>query len=230
MADLFTHSIKEDREYLFDLVGDWIDVFSSSEIEYIEEVCKKVGRARATSIVHPHALDMLAPLKRLNLNDVRVVIIGQDPYPNYNANGHAFACAESLSPSLSQIIQCIRVLYNNNNSFFDISLNHWINQGVLLLNTVFTVEHGKPFSHSTIGWKKVSTMIIKYLNTHKDIIWFLWGNEAIKKAKIISKNHKIFTAEHPVVAHRNNSFWLVNHFIEANKFLNPKINWLHERL
>ncbi len=157
------------------------------------------------------------------------------PYFNGNADGIAFSCKVSLSPSLREIMKSInKTIYNITDyqeMTFRKELTYLVNQGVFLMNSILTVEKDKPFSHHNIGWQIFTQSVFdSLLKFNKDIIWIAWGNEAIKMIPkgVIVKNY--LTCNHPSFAARNNVEWECNHFVEVNKILKLEnkevIKWL----
>lgn len=134
-------------------------------------------------------------------NDLKVVIIGQDPYFNEGqANGLAFSVNENikLPPSLKNIYKKIEQEFDVNMSD-DGDLSYLKNQGVLLINKYLTVEKGKPLSHKKAFYVKMFNYIINYINAmDKTVVYLLWGNEAKKAKKLINNpKHKVIEAAHP---------------------------------
>ena len=158
-----------------------------------------------------------------NLDDVKVVILGQDPYHTPGAaEGLAFSVPSSqpIPPSLINIYKEIDsdIGHHNNPSG---SLRNWQKQGVLLLNTVLTVEAHRPKSHSGKGWETFTTAVISYLNSNKDnLVFILWGRDARNKKSLInSSKHLILEAAHPSPLSAYNGFFGCKHFSSCNKYL-----------
>jgi uracil-DNA glycosylase len=168
-----------------------------------------------------------------NLADVKVVILGQDPYHTPGmAEGLAFSvpAGQKIPPSLVNIYKEIDSdigQHQNPNG----SLRNWQEQGVLLLNTVLTVEAHQPKSHSKKGWEIFTTEVIKYLNgREKPLVFMLWGRDARnKKALIDGKRHLILEAPHPSPLSAHAGFFGCRHFSRCNQFLEEhgenKIVW-----
>lgn len=168
-----------------------------------------------------------------DFNKVKVVILGQDPYHNFNqAHGLAFSVNNcQIPPSLKNIFQELK----NNFDDFIIpnhgNLTKWGEQGVLLLNTILTVEAHKPKSHHHLGWQTFSDNIIKNLNQYRNnLVFMLWGADAQKKASLITnKSHLVLQTSHPSPFSVNRGFFGCQHFYKANQFLNNKnfgiIDW-----
>ncbi len=144
----------------------------------------------------PAAVDVFAALK-LSPSDVKVVIVGQDPYPNPQ---HAMGLAFSVRESVSTLPASLRNIFTELESDLGIKpnngdLSRWVSQGVLLLNRALTVKPGEPASHSKIGWHELTEVIISNV-AKSGAIGVLWGNDAQTLAKYFSKDD-LFTAPHP---------------------------------
>jgi uracil-DNA glycosylase len=158
-----------------------------------------------------------------NLNNTKVVIIGQDPYHNENqSHGLAFSTLDTkIPPSLKNIFKELKNDLNipiptNGN------LTHWHNQGVLLLNTILTVRKNEPLSHKNKGWEQYTNKIISELsNTKNNLIFILWGANAHKTEKLIDTNkHLILKSGHPSPLSANQGKWFNNkHFSKTNQYL-----------
>lgn len=158
-----------------------------------------------------------------NLNNTKVVIIGQDPYHNDNqAHGLAFSTLDTkLPPSLKNIF---KELHNDLNIEVPThgNLTQWHNQGVLLLNTILTVRKNQPNSHKNKGWEQFTNNIISELNTSKEnLVFLLWGTQAHKVEKLINKEkHLILKSGHPSPLSANQGKWFNNkHFSKTNQYL-----------
>ena len=160
------------------------------------------------------------------------MILGQDPYHGRGqANGLAFSVAKDISipPSLGNIFKEINSDLNINAPNQG-DLTFWAYQGVLLLNSVLTVEKSSPASHANKGWEKFTDKVIEILNAKKDIVFLLWGNYAQKKGSIINqKNHKVLKAPHPSPLSAHRGFFGCRHFSKTNEYLEDqgktKIKW-----
>lgn len=154
----------------------------------------------------------------------KIVILGQDPYHGPNqANGLAFAVNQDIKIP-SSLRNILKVSKGN-----DRTLKSWSEQGVLLLNTILTVEQGKPNSHRNIGWQEVTKKIIEIVNQNKFCIFMLWGKQAQEYSKYIDKKHTILRATHPSGLSANKSgtkcgdpFMQCNHFEIANQILKER--------
>lgn len=191
--------------------------------------------------VYPPKENVLKAFRITNPKHLKVIILGQDPYPNDNANGLAFDCAVKASPSLNQIVHAIRNDlskakeiepgdYNN-----IMNLSDWGRQGVLLLNTVLTVgkESG---SHFGKGWDKFINNVLSRIgkNSKINIVWLLWGSKAQKyNTRVLADNHMVLGHEHPVSASYRNGIWGCTHFSMANNYLRAKkripVTWVRQQ-
>lgn len=158
-----------------------------------------------------------------NYENLKVVILGQDPYHQPNqAQGLAFSTPSELKnpPSMVNILKEIHSDIGNS-ICDDGDLTPWAKQGVLLINTVLTVEDSSANSHKKQGWEIFTDNIIKYISqNNKNIIFILWGAGAIKKSKIIDEDkHHILTAPHPSPLSSYRGFFGCKHFSQTNTIL-----------
>ena len=185
--------------------------------------------------IFPSTEKTFASLKMTPLNDVKLVILGQDPYHGPGqANGLAFSVERQtkIPPSLMNIYKEIK------EDTKQIPPNHgdltfWAKQGVLLLNSVLTVEKGLAASHANKGWEVFTDKIIEILNQKDNLVFLLWGSYAQKKGSIIeSTRHKILHAPHPSPLSAHRGFFGSKHFSKANEYLIMKgktpIRWTEE--
>ena len=171
-------------------------------------------------------------LELVAFEETKVLILGQDPYHGLGqANGLSFSVNKEITipPSLKNIFLELR-----NDLNIPISrhgdLTYWAQQKILLLNSVLTVEQGRPNSHQGIGWDKLTDRIIFQLSKRGDMIFVLWGSSAQKKYNLIDKKHnKILTAPHPSPLSAYRGFFGCKHFSKINKILredgSSEINW-----
>lgn len=199
-----------------------------------DELLLKIEKERLSGItIYPDIMDTFKVFKLCPLPKVKVVILGQDPYHNGNADGIAFSCKKELSPSLSQLYFAMAKDLNIQVKGSDLKkdLTYLVEQGVFLLNTILTVKKGQPLSHKGYGWEYFIVNVFKALNRQDHIIWMLWGAEAQRYTKIITNGtHSIFISEHPAKAAREERIWTVDHFSECNKILKmlgkEEIQWM----
>ena len=179
---------------------------------------------KQNKIIYPEKSLIFNAFNLCHIENVKVVILGQDPYHGPNqAHGLSFSVRKkiALPPSL---INIFKELENDLNTKFDKSngnLKNWSEQGVFLLNTTLTVEKNKPLSHSKIGWEIFTDQVIKTLNDSKDnLVFILWGKFAQKKQKLIHKNkHHILISSHPSPLSAYRGFLGCGHFSKVNKIL-----------
>ena len=200
--------------------------------EYLEGEIKKpyykalhnfLKKEYQTQVIYPNMYDIFNALKATAYEEVKVVILGQDPYHGEGqAHGMAFSVKPGVKtpPSLVNIykeLEATMGCYIPNNGY----LMKWARQGVLLLNTVLTVRAGQPQSHKGQGWETFTDYIISLLNDRQDpVIFVLWGTPAKKKASLITApQHKILTAAHPSPLSAYNGFFGCNHFNQINEYL-----------
>lgn len=183
--------------------------------------------------IYPDKHDLFNALKLTSYENVKVVILGQDPYHGPNqAHGLSFSVQPNVQipPSLLNIYKELKDdlgCFIPNNGY----LVPWADQGVLLLNTVLTVRAGEANSHRNKGWEKFTDKIISLLNERQEpIIFLLWGNNAKEKGKlIINKQHYILTTVHPSPLSANRGFFGCKHFSKTNEILKSlgqdEVNW-----
>ena len=192
-------------------------------------------------LVQEYATKRIYPPKKLILNafdhtaydDVNVVILGQDPYYNpHQAMGMSFSVPEGVAPpkSLVNIFSEIEQELGQKAHIVGGDLTPWAEQGVLLLNTVLTVEEGKPNSHKDKGWERFTDVVIQHLNEReRGMVFMLWGRNAYEKKQLITaEQHLVLTAAHPSPLSAYNGFFGCGHFAKANEFLEKQgkqIRW-----
>lgn len=202
----------------------WEDILKDEyNKEYFLNLKKILEQEYGKYTVFPKKSDIFKSLKLTEYEDTRVVILGQDPYHDDNqANGLAFSVNDGikLPPSLVNIYKEIESEYQckvNRRG----NLEYLARQGVLLLNTVLTVRAHNANSHKDMGWEIFTDKIIEKLNEREDpVIFVLWGNNAIKKEKLINKErHYVLTAAHPSPLSAYRGFFGCNHFKKINEIL-----------
>lgn len=191
--------------------------------EYFIKLQTFVDREYQTKTIFPAKEDIFNAFNYCPFNETKVVIIGQDPYHNFNqAHGLAFSVQKGckIPPSLRNIYKEL-----SSDLGYEIpthgNLSSWAKQGVLLLNTTFTVEAHKPLSHSKQGWEQFSDNVIRELNKDsKAKVFVLWGNNAKKKEALITNpNHMVIITSHPSPLSARHSFFGSKMFTKVNKFL-----------
>ncbi|MDE5855381.1 MAG: uracil-DNA glycosylase, partial [Ruminococcus sp.] len=187
-----------------------------------------------TQRIFPDMYDIYNAMKFTPYNNVKCVIIGQDPYHNEGqAHGLSFSVRKGVAPppSLVNIFKEIRDDIGINNLGKHGDLTKWAENGVLLLNTVLTVRANQARSHRGMGWETFTTNVIKLLNEReKPIVFILWGGDAKAKQQFIKNhNHLVLKAAHPSPLSAYNGFFGCKHFSQANEFLKShglgEINW-----
>ena len=171
-------------------------------------------------IVLPEPKNFFRAFDLCELNKVKVIIIGQDPYHTPGVpNGLAFSVNKNqkLPPSLINIFRELESDLGIKNSSGDLSA--WSRQGVLLLNTSLSVCAGLPASHSNIGWENFTNAVIEEIQKKKNMIFLLWGKHAQQKKALIQENNFILEAAHPSPLSANNGFFGCNHFSKINNLL-----------
>ena len=199
---------------------------------YFKELSSFLHEAYETKTIYPAKAQVFSAFTT-DLNEVKVVILGQDPYHTPGAaHGLAFSVPSSapIPPSLINIYKEIDndIGHHANQTG---NLKNWQNQGVLLLNTVLTVEAHKAGSHRGKGWEIFTTEVIKYLNeTRPHLVFLLWGRDARNKKSLIdTKKHLVLESPHPSPLSAHSGFFGNHHFSKTNEFLEfhnlPKIVW-----
>lgn len=205
-------------------LGDWT-YYLQQEFEkpYFKKLTNFLNRQINTNKqILPKNNNYLRALKLTNLANTKIVIIGQDPYPKSEcANGLCFSVDNgvSLPGSLKNIFLALKNdlgIINHNGD-----LTQWAEQGVLLLNSVLTVEEGKISAHKNQGWELFSDKIITIINNQKDsVVFMLWGAYGKQKQQLINANkHLILTSSHPSPLSAYRGFLTCKHFSCANKYL-----------
>ena len=208
--------------------------FLKSEFDkpYFQELSAFLTDAYENKTIYPKKSQVFSAFTT-DLNDIKVVILGQDPYHTPGAaHGLAFSVppSEKIPPSLVNIYKEI----DNDIGHHAIktgNLKHWQNQGVLLLNNVLTVEAHKAGSHRNKGWEIFTEAVIKYLNEKCDhLVFLLWGRDARSKKSLIDpKKHLILEAPHPSPLSAYSGFFGCKHFSKTNaqleKWGKEKIDW-----
>lgn len=220
------------------LAYDWQDLLKEEwEKPYLEKLKNFLFEERRKGIpIYPKAQDVFSALNKVRFLDVKVVILGQDPYHGPGqAHGLSFSVLPGipLPPSLKNIFLEIKndLGVNTFNSGW---LNSWAEQGVLLLNSVLTVRQGQPGSHNNQGWERFTDSIIQVLVERKDpVIFVLWGKSAQDKCNSVLYNknthHYILSAAHPSPFSAYKGFFGCCHFSKINDLLKKQnkqqINW-----
>ena len=210
--------------------NDWDIVLNDEyEKEYFKKIKDIVRLEYNNKIIYPPANRVFYAFRKTSYKDTKVVILGQDPYHGEGeANGLCFSVNRGIKspPSLKNIY---KELYSDLGiERVDTDLSDWAESGVLLLNSVLTVEKDKPASHKFVGWEEFTDSVIKKLNEKEEpVVFILWGNFAKGKIKYITNSrHLIISSSHPSPFSVNYGFLGSKPFSRTNEFL--KNNGLKE--
>lgn len=213
------------------LINDWEKAISKEfKKPYYLKLYNTVRSEYSKTTVYPPSEEIFTAFNLTDINDVKVLILGQDPYHEPGqAHGLSFSVKPGVAipPSLLNIYKELEdelSLYIPNNGY----LEKWAKQGVLMLNTVLTVRAHNANSHKGIGWEEFTDAAIMALNElDKPIVYMLWGSNARSKAKMLNnKKQLVLEAPHPSPLSSYRGFFGCNHFIKCNEFL--KANGLSE--
>jgi len=202
---------------------DW-DIVLNEEInkDYFKSLLNTVSKLYEEKTIYPPKKDVFNAF-RLNYKDVKVVILGQDPYHGTGeAHGYAFSCLKTpIPPSLKNIYKELYDDLGIEKDMLDGNLLPWVKQGVMLLNTGLTVEKDKPNSHKDLPWDKFTDEVIRKLNEReKPVVFILWGNNARKKRELITNpKHLVIESAHPSPFSARNGFFGSKPFSKTNNFL-----------
>ena len=183
-------------------------------------------------VIYPHGCDIFNAFESTPYNKVKAIIIGQDPY---HGEGQAHGLCFSVKPEM-KTPPSLKNIYKEMNTDLGIKPHHngylqsWAEQGVLMLNSVLTVEQKKPASHRKKGWEQFTDKVIETLNAEKEnLVFILWGNDAKKKAEIVDRNkHLVLESAHPS-PFSFKKFLGCKHFSKTNHYLKThnisEIDW-----
>ena len=201
--------------------------------QYFQALTDFVRQAYQTSTVYPEGKNIFKAFEATPFDDVKVVILGQDPYHGEGqAHGLSFSVLDGVKipPSLVNIYKEIesqtgKKMPNSGN------LLRWATQGVLLLNATLTVEAGKAASHQNKGWEQFTDSVIQAINNNREnVVFLLWGAPAQKKGRLIDRTrHLVLESPHPSPLSAYRGFFGNNHFNKANDYLRSlgksEIDW-----
>ena len=216
--------------------SSWHEILSEEfQKPYFNLLMKAVENEYQNHVCFPPKEFIFSAFNQFDFNDLKVVIIGQDPYHGEGeANGLCFSVNDNVKipPSLLNIFKEINLdfgtifLPNSGN------LERWAKQGILLLNATLTVRKDLPNSHKHLSWNIFTDTVIKKISEeNSNIVFLLWGNFAIQKEKLIDHSkHKILKSGHPSPMSANQGKWFGNkHFSQTNDYLKsigkPEIQW-----
>lgn len=203
----------------------WEDIIDlEKQKDYYKKLKEEIDKRYETTTVFPEKQNIFKAFYLTKLDNLKVVILGQDPYHGFGqAQGLAFSTPANIKnpPSMQNILKEIQSDLGKKSICEDGDLTPWAKQGVLLLNTILTVEESKPKSHHNLGWEVFTDNVIKYISDNcKDTIFILWGSPAISKTKLIDrKKHHILTAPHPSPLSSYRGFFGCKHFSQTNNIL-----------
>ncbi|WNM17921.1 uracil-DNA glycosylase [Flavobacterium capsici] len=212
----------------FNIKPSWQD-FLASEFEksYFVSLLNSLDEEYENYICFPPKELIFNAFNQFDVNELKVVIIGQDPYHGVGeANGLCFSVNDGVKipPSLRNIFTEINTEFDR--LFFPSTgnLEHWAKQGVLLLNATMTVRKDSPNSHKNLDWQIFTDAVIEKISKEKEqIVFLLWGSFAQKKAELINKSkHLVLESGHPSFASVHKKWFGNNHFIKTNEFLLQK--------
>lgn len=222
------------------LQNDWVEAVGEEfKQPYYKQLYEFVKEEYSTRVIYPPAEDIFNALHLTPLKEVKVLILGQDPYHNVNqAHGLSFSVLpeqKNIPPSLQNIY---RELHDDLGCYIPDNgyLEKWAKQGVLLLNTVLTVRAHQANSHQGKGWEKFTDAIIRAVNMQeRPIVYMLWGRPAQSKIPMLTnKEHLILKAPHPSPYSADRGFFGCRHFSQANEFLESHgvspIDWQIENI
>ncbi len=204
--------------------NDWLpEIKSEFNKQYYKELYNFVCGEYNNTVVFPPKEDIFNAFHNTPMSNVKVLLLGQDPYHNYNqAHGLSFSVkpGQDIPPSLQNIYKELNEdlgCYIPNNGY----LQKWANQGVLLLNTVLTVRAHEANSHKGRGWEQFTDAVIRAVNEiDRPVVYFLWGAPAQKKAEMLNNpKHLILKAPHPSPLSAYRGFFGCKHFSKCNEFL-----------
>ena len=204
--------------------ASWMDILDPIlSQQYFKQLCDFVHSEYENYEVYPPKKHIFRAFQLCTFDRLKVVIIGQDPYPNIGqANclcfsvNHGMAIPKSLINIFKEIKTNIGAVHAN-----DGDLSRWAQQGVLLLNSSLTVRANSPGSHFKHGWEVFTDTVIGNINKKKkNVVYLLWGNKAIQKASFVDRqNNLVLTASHPSPLSAHNGFLGCRHFSQTNTYL-----------
>jgi uracil-DNA glycosylase len=188
-----------------------------------------ISRCNRTA-VYPDADMAFKAFKTCPYNKVKVVIFGQDPYPDGTATGIAFSTNGKLNPSIREILKAMQEDLGTQH-YRSTNLDDLAYQGVLLVNAALTVEHGKPGSHLEV-WRNFTNAVVSSLLQKETLVWMLWGKSANELVKEVPSKHLLLSTVHPAAVSYNEGLKFYPEFAQCNTYLKSKgleeINWFYE--
>jgi uracil-DNA glycosylase len=209
---------------------DWLPIFEHEASKpYYHKIVAQISVDSANgNIIFPPENQIFEAFKLTSLQNIKVVILGQDPYHGEGeANGLAFSVNPGIKipPSLRNIFKELKSDLGIDRTNTD--LTDWAQQGVLLLNTTLTVAQDKPLSHADFGWGKFTDYVIQKIAMKETaVVFILWGKHAQKKKLLIPQKHHLkIESAHPSPLGAHRGFWGSKPFSKANGFLEQQIQW-----
>lgn len=204
----------------------WRDILGEQKVQpYFQHILQTVRAERESGqTIYPLAKDVFNAFRQTEWAQVKVVILGQDPYHNEGqAHGLAFSVQRGcpLPPSLVNIYKALAYDFPDYRQPTHGCLDAWAEQGVLLLNTVLTVRAHQAHSHAGLGWERFTDFVIQQLSQQREhLVFLLWGSHAQKKAAFIDETrHLVLRAPHPSPLSAYRGFFECRHFSQANAYL-----------
>lgn len=207
---------------------------TESKQDYFLKLQAFLEEERQKFVIHPKENEVFKAFELTPIDKVKVVILGQDPYPT---PGHAHGLAFSVEPHVRPIPKSLQNIFKEIHADFggempkNGDLRHWAKQGVLLINTVLTVRSGEANSHAGKGWEQFTDAVIRQLNTRdQGIVFLLWGKNAQSKIRFLNNpSHLILQAPHPSPLSVYRGFFGCGHFRLVNQWLEnnglTQIDW-----
>ena len=234
LSDVLREEAYERRRIMSAIDNDWLAPLTPEfKKPYYKQLFEKLKEEYHNNVIFPPSDEIFTAFHLTPLSEVKVVIIGQDPYhDDGQAHGLSFSVKPGIAtpPSLANIYKELHDdlgCYIPNNGY----LEKWAQQGVLMLNNVLTVRAHCPASHHNIGWEQFTDAVIEVLNKQdRPIVFLLWGKPAQKKcSKLNNPNHLVLTSVHPSPLSAYRGFFGCKHFSKCNEFLTSKgvtsIDW-----
>lgn len=191
---------------------------------YFQLLVAKVKNAYQTSDVWPKGNNIFKAFDACPFEQLKVVILGQDPYPTPgHAHGLCFSVPSTVKPIPKSLNNIFKEIKSDIGTEFppDGNLERWAEQGILLLNTSLTVRAGEPNSHKDFGWEKFTDAVIRSISSNKTgVVFLLWGSHAIQKSALVDRNkHFVLTSVHPSPLSAHRGFLGCKHFSKTNEIL-----------
>lgn len=218
-------------------LGNWSNTELIEEFKkpYMQNLSAILYNERQLYNIFPKQEDVFKAYQLTSLEDIHVVIIGQDPYPTSgNANGLAFSFTEQVGKDIPKSLKNIFKEIESDIGFsvyHDPDLTRWAVQGVFLLNTTLTVRENQPMSHANIGWEQFTKKTIELICAKPEpVVFMLWGSHAQKFYDMIAPQHDVIMTPHPSPLSAYRGFFGSRCFSRCNSYLkinkNIEINWL----